>query len=86
MNVSSHVSKYLSSNTQEAFAASKARANEGESPKDAEPASPNVALLRRIQRLVFSENVQTLDEAKNRLASLIDSIDDEEKESKKRPE
>jgi hypothetical protein len=84
MNTSSHVSKYLSGNTQAAFAASKARANDGEPIKE-EPASPNVALLRRIQRLVFSENVKTLDEARTRLASLIDSMDDDDKEAKKKP-
>jgi hypothetical protein len=85
MNTSSHVSKYLSGNTQAAFAASKARASDSESPKDAAPVPPNVALLKRLQRIVFSENVKTLDEAKSRLSSLIDSIADDDNESKKKP-
>jgi hypothetical protein len=70
--------QYLSDNTRIAFAAKTAKAEEVEGP-----ASPNVELLRRVQRIVFSENVKTLDDAKSRLASLIDSLDDEEKTQKK---
>ncbi len=61
----------------------KARASEEteDSPKES---SPNVALLRKVQRLVFGPNVTDLAEAKTRLASLIDSLDDDEQETKKK--
>ncbi len=82
MNVSSHVSKYLSPTSQAAFAANEAgKTNEG---APVEPSSPNVALLRKVQRLVFTPTVKTLQEAENRLASMIDAIDDDEKEAVKK--
>ncbi len=82
MNAASHVSKYLSQTTRAAY---QARANQ-ENEEAPEPASPNVELLRRVQRIVFGPNVSDLAEAKTRLASLIDALDDEETETKKKPE
>ncbi len=52
-------------------------------PKENE-SSPNVALLKKVQRLVFGPNVTDLAEAKTRLASLIDSLDDDDKETQKK--
>jgi hypothetical protein len=79
MNTSTHVSKYLSSTTQSAWA--KAGADDGDSPKES---SPNVALLQRVQRIIFSPSVSTLDQARNRLEGLIDEIDGDDKDAKKK--
>jgi cell fate (sporulation/competence/biofilm development) regulator YlbF (YheA/YmcA/DUF963 family) len=59
----------------------RAKAGDGDTPKES---SPNVALLKKVQRLVFGPNVTDLAEAKTRLASLIDSLDDDEQETKKK--
>ncbi len=71
--------QYLSDNTRIAFAAKTSKAEEG-------PASPNVELLRRVQRIVFGPNVKDLQEAASRFATILDSLDDDDKESKKKNE
>jgi hypothetical protein len=77
MNTSKFISGYLNSNTQRAFA------EEEEVPKEKE-SSPNVALLKKVQRLVFGPSVTDLAEAKTRLASLIDSLDDDDVQDAKK--
>jgi hypothetical protein len=64
--------------------AQKARAKASEDEGESESVSPNIALLKRVQRIVFGPNVTDLAEAKTRLASLIDALDDEETETKKK--
>jgi hypothetical protein len=59
----------------------KAGADDGDTPKES---SPNVALLKKVQRLVFGPNVTDLAEAKTRLASLIDSLDDDDVQDAKK--
>jgi hypothetical protein len=84
MNASNHVSKYLSSTTQAAF---KARARASEETEDStkeKESSPNVALLKRVQRIIFSPSVTTLDQARNRLEGLIDEIDGDDEDAKKK--
>jgi hypothetical protein len=85
MNESNYISGFLAEKTRMAYAQNKARANEEneEAPKEKE-SSPNVALLKKVQRLVFGPNVTDLAEAKTRLASLIDSLDDDDKETQKK--
>lgn len=80
MNAATQVSKYLSQTTRAAF---QARANQ-ENEEAPEPASPNVELLRRVQRIVFSPSVKTLQEASSRLQTLLEELDDNEKEAKKK--
>jgi hypothetical protein len=55
----------------------KAGADEGETSE--KESSPNVALLKRVQRIIFSPSVSTLDQARNRLEGLIDEIDGDAK-------
>jgi hypothetical protein len=86
MNKSDYLVGFLDSKTQRAYAEKKAGANDGEAPeKESGPVSPNIALLKRVQRIVLGPNVTDLAEAKTRLASLIDALDDEEKETQKKP-
>jgi hypothetical protein len=84
MNASAHVAKYLSPTTQAAF---KARASEedGETPKEKEAGtvSPGVALLKRVERIIFSPNVKTLEEAASRLRTLCEELEDDDNEAKK---
>ena len=39
------------------------RAKAAEDEGDSTPVSPNVALLKRVERIIFSPNVKTLEEA-----------------------
>ncbi len=84
MDNSDYISGFLTANTQRAYAQKKARGGE-ETQEAPKTESPNIALLRRVQRIVFGPNVTDLEEAKTRLASLIDALDDEETETKKKP-
>jgi hypothetical protein len=84
MNKSDYLVGFLDPKTQSIYSANKARANDEEQAPKPEPSSPNVELLRRVQRIVFGPNVSDLAEAKTRLASLIDSLDDDDKEAKKK--
>jgi hypothetical protein len=63
-------------------AKNRAKAEETE-PVEA-PSSANVALLKRVQRIVFGPNVKDLAEARSRFLTILDSIDDEEKEAVKK--
>jgi hypothetical protein len=69
MNASRHVSKYLNPTTQRAYADSQ----EVEAPK---PATPQLALLRRIKKVVFGPSVKTLEQALDRFDTIVDSLDD----------
>ncbi len=89
MNASNHVSKYLSSTTQSAFAASKAGENHDGPPDDSTkkveaPTSANIQLLRKVQRLVFGPGVKDLAEARQKFLVILESIDDEEQEAVKK--
>jgi hypothetical protein len=64
----------------------KAGQDEGETPFKDRPVSADVALLRRVQRIVFGPNVTDLGAAKTRLESLIDALDDDDKEAEKKNE
>ncbi len=78
MNESDYLVGFLGSKTQRAYADRKARAND-ENEEALGPVSPSVALLKRVQRIVFSPSVSTLDQARNRLEGLIDEIDGDAK-------
>jgi hypothetical protein len=84
MNESDYLVGFLGSKTQRAYADRKARAaDDEEAPKEKE-SSPNVALLKRVQRIIFSPSVSTLDQARNRLEGLIDEIDGDDEDAKKK--
>jgi hypothetical protein len=87
MNKSDYMVGFLNANTQTAWKAKAGTADEGEAPKDkdSQPVSANVALLKRVERIIFSTSVTTLPEAASRLRTLIETIDDEENEAKKKP-
>jgi hypothetical protein len=87
MNKSDYLVGFLDSRTQRAYAEKKAGANEGETPaKDERPVSSDVALLRRVQRIVFGPNVTDLGAARTRLESLIDALDDDDREAERKNE
>jgi hypothetical protein len=88
MNASNHVSKYLSSTTQAAFKA-KASADEGADTTEVKPKIPptaEVALLRRIRKVVFGPSVKDIETALDRFNTIVESLDDsEENDEKKQP-
>ncbi len=87
MNASNHVSKYLSSTTQAAFKA-KASADEGAETTEVKPKIPptaEVALLRRIKKIVFAPTVKDIPTALDRFNSIVESLDDSEDEDAPKP-
>ncbi len=88
MNASAHVVKYLSPTTQAIF---KARANEedGDKPttddKPKPPVTPQLALLRRIKKVVFSPATKTLEQALEKFETIVDSLDDSEDDDAPKP-
>lgn len=78
MNTSKFISGYLNTNTQRAFA------EEEEVPKpEPKPATPQLALLRRIKKVVFGPSVKTLEQALDRFDTIVDSLDDADDENGK---
>jgi hypothetical protein len=81
MNASAHVAKYLSPTTQAAFQA-KASEDEAEKPatddKPKTPPTEQVALLRRIRKVVFGPSVKDLATALDRFNAIVSSLDDSE--------
>ncbi len=81
MNASAHVAKYLSPTTQAAFQA-KASEDEAEKPatevKPKAPVTPQLALLRRIKKVVFSPTTKTIEQALEKFSTIVDSLDDSE--------
>ncbi len=76
MNASRHLSKYLNPTTQRAYADSQ------EPPK---PATPQLALLRRIKKVVFGPSVKTLEQALDRFDTIVDSLDGTDDDEQKAP-
>ncbi len=85
MNASNHVSKYLSSTTQAAYKA-RASQDEGATPevKPKTPPTPEVALLRRIKKIVFAPTVKDIPTALDRFNSIVESLDDSEEDDEKK--
>jgi hypothetical protein len=84
MNTSAHVSRYLSSTTRAAWA--KASEDEGADKPKTPPPTPEVALLRRIKKIVFAPTVKDIPTALDRFNSIVESLDDsEEDDEKKQP-
>jgi hypothetical protein len=86
MNVSSHLQNYLSATTQAAFKA-KASEDEGADTKEVKtkvPPTPEVALLRRIKKIVFAPTVKDIPTALDRFNSIVESLDDSEDEDEKK--
>jgi hypothetical protein len=81
MNASAHVSKYLSPTTQAAFKA-KASEEDGDKPttddKPKTPPTEQVALLRRIRKVVFGPSVKDIKTALDRFNAIVSSLDDSE--------
>jgi hypothetical protein len=80
MNASRHVSKYLNPTTQRAYADSQEQ--QVEAPK---PATPQLALLRRIKKVVFGPSVKTLEQALDRFDTIVDSLDGTDDDEQKAP-
>jgi hypothetical protein len=87
MNASNHVAKYLSSTTRTAWA--KAGSDEGAETTEVKPKTPpteQVALLRRIRKVVFGPSVKDIETALDRFNTIVESLDDsEEDDEKKQP-
>jgi ribosomal protein S12 methylthiotransferase accessory factor YcaO len=85
MNTSAHLSRYLSSATRDAWA--KASEDEGATPevKPKTPPTPEVALLRRIKKIVFAPTVKDIPTALDRFNSIVESLDDSEEDDDKKP-
>ena len=67
MSTSQHITRYLSNASQAAF---KAKASEAENPEP-KPATPQLALLRRIKRVVFSPTTKTLEQALEKFETIV---------------
>jgi hypothetical protein len=80
MKNSDYISGFLTVNTQRAYAQKKARAADEEQAH--RPATPEFALLRRIKKVVFGPSVKTLDQALDRFSTIVDSLDDSDKEKR----
>jgi hypothetical protein len=81
MNTSAHLSRYLSSTTRAAWA--KASEDEG-ADKPKTPPTPEVALLRRIKKIVFAPSVKDIPTALDRFNSIVESLDDSEEDDEKK--
>jgi hypothetical protein len=76
MNTSKFLSGYLDIKTQRAYA------EEEEAPKSA---TPQLALLRRIKKVVFGPSVKTLEQALDRFDTIVDSLDGTDDDDQKAP-
>jgi hypothetical protein len=78
MNKSDYMVGFLNANTQRAYAENQ----EGEKPTtDEKPKTPpteQVALLRRIRKVVFGPSVKDIATALDRFNAIVDSLDDSE--------
>jgi hypothetical protein len=80
MNTSKYISGFLANSTQRAFA------EEEDAPKpEPKPANPQVALLRRIKKVVFGPSVKTLEQALDRFDTIVDSLDGTDDDEQKAP-
>jgi hypothetical protein len=79
MNKSDYLVGFLDSKTQAAW---KAKASEEPTTDDKPkvPATPEVALLRRIRKVVFGPSVKDLATALDRFNAIVDSLDDSEED------
>ncbi len=78
MNKSDYVVGFLNSKTQRAYADNKADDEGGDTPeaKPKTPPTPEVALLRRIKKIVFAPTVKDIPTALDRFNSIVESLDD----------
>jgi hypothetical protein len=83
MNKSDYLVGFLNPNTQRAYAESQ----DVQSPDDkpSVPATPQVALLRRIRKVVFGPSVKDIETALDRFDAIVDSLDDSEEDNDDKP-
>jgi type VI protein secretion system component VasK len=81
---SKFISGFLSNASQRAHAE-----NEDEKPatevKPKAPVTPQLALLRRIKKVVFSPATKTLEQALEKFETIVDSLDDSEDDDAPKP-
>jgi hypothetical protein len=82
MNKSDYLVGFLNPKTQRAYADSQDVETPDDKPKV--PATPEVALLRRIRKVVFGPSVKDLATALDRFNAIVDSLDDSEDDDDKK--
>jgi hypothetical protein len=82
MNKSDYLVGFLDSKTQRAYAESQDVQAPADKPK---PATPQLALLRRIKKVVFSPATKTLEQALEKFETIVDSLDDSEDDDAPKP-
>ncbi len=76
MNTSKYISGFLSNASQRAHAENE---DDGaETPDKPKTATPQLALLRRIKKVVFSPTTKSLEQALEKFETIVDSLDDSE--------
>jgi hypothetical protein len=83
MNKSDYLVGFLDSKTQRAYAESQEVEAPADKPKI--PATPQLALLRRIKKVVFSPSTKTLEQALEKFETIVDSLDDSEDDDAPKP-
>jgi hypothetical protein len=83
MNKSDYLVGFLNPNTQRAYADSQEVDAPTDKPKP--PATPQLALLRRIKKVVFSPSTKTLEQALEKFETIVDSLDDSEDDDAPKP-
>jgi hypothetical protein len=84
MSTSRYISGFLSNASQRAHAENE---NEGADTTEVKPKTPpteQVALLRRIRKVVFGPSVKDLASALDRFNAIVDSLDDSEGDDEKK--
>jgi hypothetical protein len=82
MSTSRYISGFLSNASQLAHAEKEGDTTE---VKPKVPATPEVALLRRIRKVVFAPTVKDIPTALERFNSIVESLDDSEDEDAPKP-
>jgi hypothetical protein len=85
MNTSKYISGFLASNTQRAHAEKEDEGGDTPEVKPKTPPTEQVALLRRIRKVVFGPSVKDIETALDRFNTIVESLDDSEEDDEKKP-
>jgi len=85
MNKSDYLVGFLNPKTQKAYAEKQDEGTESPDNKPKPPATPQVALLRRIRKVVFGPTVKDIETALDRFNAIVDSLDDSEDDDAPKP-